>query len=1215
MRFLISFLVIGTTMGCHDSLPPQAGSTTAGRSSGPPPTGAPPLGHLRLNELLASNRADRIDDEGQSSDWIELHNAGPQPLRLGGFRLTNDLKTLDKWTLPNHLVPAGGHCLVWMSGLRRVSLAPEALKASATTIPFETTLVPAGANWKYLAGSADEKATDQPSTPTGWTAVDFDDSQFSEGPAGFGYGDDDDATEFPAGTTVVLLRHAFTLTEPLASEAIVLQVDYDDGFVAYLNETRVAAVNAPPDKELGLNSTARGQREAGSPERFDLSKHARLLRTGKNVLAIAALNTHRGSSDMSLKPALGTIPTVLHANFRLNKSGDTIYLISPDGNIADQVRYPRQVPDQSLGRIASTRSNWGYFLTPSPGQSNSGPSQPQPVTARLSFTPPPGGCEPGTQVHIAPHSSTAVDIRFTHDGSNPTASSPLYRDPVTLDDTTLFRAAAFIDQEQVGQVVSATYLVGRRPDLPVLSISLKPEDFLDVHLQKSGKGRGSERPAFLEIFSPAGKRVVATGLGFRLHGGAGRRGGIETKKSYRLYFRKVYGEGRVEHAIIPEAKVKDFDKLVLRANFGDGRSHGAYIRDQVTRDLQTDMGGLASNGTWYILLINSDDHGVYNVVERMDEEFFISHLGPGQYEVIKTGNTVLSGTRKGWDELRDFISSTDFSNQDNYDELAKRVDIENFTSYVILNLWTLNLDWPHNNWYAARRIPDGKWIFLCWDAEWGLGGGPYRHDVDPYAFMDSGGAYGHGMSRKLFFALLGNPGYCEYYQKEVRRHLAGPLHPDNALRQTRRHRDRIATDIEYEFERRKYGKRRWHEQIAEVETFVRAAGKHLQASTDAYFSHRLSAGTEDRVAMAEDENGHRHVVHRTDDGHLHEFSLHPDGSREPDTSISQLAKSPPATGRPAIYTFGAKGRRVVYRDASGHLHVLSRSTAGSDAGTWRHADLTTEIGVPEAGCDPSVIVIDGVPHIFYADRRAALRELWFDGEWKHHALLAAPRPAGNIAVSRSAGTIHVTYVTAFGAACEQTLSLGELKTDRRSWRPRLIHRLPATGNPIGFSHQGKRRIVFRAPEKWPSHKPFYFAHEEKKRPDYRTYQGPRNTLVQATDVGQRFRRLEPIGSPPQQVAGNPCALHATPDGNHFLAFRDVSGQIQEAVLTNGSWQLTIPTKLTGAPPASGDPVGLLSTQNGSRYYLYPGREGHLHELSFNGSWSHRDLNMTAPLSP
>ena len=1208
------FLVLGAAIGCHDGLPSQENGISASPSSGPPPTGAPPIGHLRLNELLASNRADRIDDEGQSSDWIEIHNSGPQPLRLGGYRLTNDLKLLDKWTFPNSLVPAGGYHLVWMSGLDRISLAPEALKTSATTIPFETTLIPAGANWKYLAGSTGEKPTNPPPTPAGWTAVDFDDSKFAVGAAGFGYGDDDDATQFPAGTTVVLLRHTFTLTAPLTSEALVLQVDYDDGFAAYLNGTRVAAVNAPPE-EPGLDSVAQGSHEAGSSERFDLSKHVGLLRPGKNVLAIAVLNTHRGSSDMSLKPALGTLPTVLHATFRLRKSGDTIYLISPDGNIADQVRFPRQVTDQSLGRIATTRSGWGYYLTPSPGMANSGPPQTQPVTARLAFTPPPGACPPGTRVHIAPHASSPVDIRFTHDGSDPGASSPLYHGPVTLDDTKLFRAAAFIGQEQVGQIVSATYLVGRRPSLPVLSISLKPADYLDVHLQKSGKGRESERSAFLELFTPAGKRVVATGFGLRLHGGAGRRGGIEVKKSYRVYFRGVYGDGRVKHAIIPEAQVKDFDKLVLRANFGDGRAHGAYIRDQLTRDLHTDMGGLASNGTWYILLINSDDHGVYNVVERMDEEFFISHLGPGQYDVIKTGDTVLSGTRKGWDELRDFISSTDFSRQANYDELAKRVDIENFTSYVILNFWTLNLDWPHNNWYAARRVPDGKWIFLCWDAEWGLGGGPYGHDVNPYAFIDSGGAYGHGMSRKLFFALLGNPGYCEYYQKEVRRHLDGPLHPDNALRQARRHRDRIATDIEHEFERRKYGKQRWHSQIDEVEKFIRTASDHLQAATDEYFSHELSSKNEDRLAMIEDEKGHRHVVYRSDDGQLREFSLHPNGNRTTDTSISQLVKSPPATGRPAIYTLGAKGRRVIFRDRSGHLHELSRSTTGSAAGTWRHTDLTTKIGIPEAGCDPTSIVVDGVPHIFYADRRARLWELWFEGEWKHNALPAAPRPVGNIAVSRSNTELHVTYLTMFGSPCEQTLSLRDVTTDRRRWRPRLIYRLPATGNPIGFSFEGKRRIVFRASEKWPSHEPFYFDGIERRQPNYQRYRGPRNTLVQAKDVGERFRRLEPIGSPPQQVVGNPCCISGTSGNDHFLAFRDVSGQIQEATLNDGSWRLTIPTKITGAPPASGDPIGLVSTRNGSRYYLYRGREGHLHELTFNGSWNHRDLNMTTALSP
>ena len=138
------------------------------------------------------------------------------------------------------------------------------------------------------------------------------------------------------------------------SESLVLQVDYDDGFVAYLNGTRVAAANAPAD-EVGLDSIASGSHEAGSAERFDLSAHVGLLRRGKNVLAIAGFNTHRASSDMSLKIALGTLPAVCHANFRLQKDGGTLYLIAPDGSIADHIRYQRQVTDQSFGRSATAQ--------------------------------------------------------------------------------------------------------------------------------------------------------------------------------------------------------------------------------------------------------------------------------------------------------------------------------------------------------------------------------------------------------------------------------------------------------------------------------------------------------------------------------------------------------------------------------------------------------------------------------------------------------------------------------------------------------------------------------------------------------------------------------------------------------------------------------------------------------------------------------------------
>ena len=1162
---------------------------------------------LRLNELLASNRAGKLDDEGQSSDWIEIHNPDAVALRLGGYHLTNDPNTLDKWAFPNNRIAAGGYHVVWMSGLGRTSLAPKALRASAAAIPFETTLIKAGADWKYLLGSGNEKTSSKQTTLSGWNSVEFDDSSFAVGPAGFGYGDEDDATELPFGTTVVLLRHEFTLKETPMSESLVLQVDYDDGFAAYLNGTRVAAVNAPAG-EPGLDSVASGSHEAGLAERFDISAHAGLLRRGKNVLAIAGLNTHRTSSDMSLKASLGTLPAVCHANFRLKKEGGTLYLVAPDGSIADQVSYQQQVTDQSLGRSASPPAAWGYSLTPSPGSANLGPQQPKPVKSRIWFDPEPGAIGQGEAIRINDKSSATVSIRFTSDGSVPDGSSRLYRAPVKLAATSLFRAAAFIGGERVSPTVSATFLVGRRPVLPVLSVSMNPADFLDVHLQSSATGRASERVAFLEMIDPAGKRTLATGFGLRLHGGAGRRGGLETKKSYRAYFRQVHGKGRVDYPIIPEANVGDFDKLVLRANFNDGRSHGSYIRDQVIRDLHRDMGALSSSGSWCVLLVNATSHGVFNVVERMDEEFFISHLGPGQYDVIKTGNTVLNGTRQGWDDLKDFISTTDFSNPANYEELSRRVDIENFTSYVILNLWALNLDWPHNNWYAARRVPDGKWIFLCWDAEWGLGGTPSRHpNMDPYAFIDSGGAYGHGLSRKLFFALIGNPGYCDYYQDEVRRYLGTALSPENTLPLIRRHRDAIAADIEREFEASGSNKDLWHSQIAEIEKFIRKSGDFFQNYTDDYFSHKTSPVNEDRVALVESEDGRRHVIHRTADGQLYEISVSLGGSRE-QAAISKLAKAPPAAGHPSAYSLGPGNRRVVYRGTSGHLHELSRAAGGAAAGSWHHTDITAQLGIPVAGCDPSVVVVDGVPHIVYVDRAARLREIWLDGQWRQHPLLAAPRPAGEVVISRSASALHVTYRTVFGAACEQTHRLSGTEPHRRSWTPRLIHRLPAAGQPIGFSKDGKRRIVFRAAEKWPSREPFIFDWIERRQPDYQRYRGPRNTFVQARDNGERFRRLEPIGKSTHQIAGNPCVIHDVKLDRHHLAFREVNGHVREATLNDGSWLLTDPTELAGAPPAAGEPSGLVSALTGSRYYVYRGREGHLHELRFDDSWSHRDLS-------
>ena len=90
----------------------------------------------------------------------------------------------------------------------------------------------------------------------------------------------------------------------------------------------------------------------------------------------------------------------------------------------------------------------------------------------------------------------------------------------------------------------------------------------------------------------------------------------------------------------------------------------------------------------------------------------------------------------------------------------------------------------------------------------GLGYAPYGTDVDPYAFMDNGGAWGNGLIRLLFLAMIDNPGYCNYYQQQVRKHLSGPLASQNIMRHINRHREAIESDLDLEYQARGYDKQR-----------------------------------------------------------------------------------------------------------------------------------------------------------------------------------------------------------------------------------------------------------------------------------------------------------------------------------------------------------------------------------------------------------------------
>ena len=68
---------------------------------------------FQITEFLASNGSGIVDDNAQSSDWIEIYNAGNMSGNLSGYTLTDDADISDKYTLPSRNLGAGQYLVVF----------------------------------------------------------------------------------------------------------------------------------------------------------------------------------------------------------------------------------------------------------------------------------------------------------------------------------------------------------------------------------------------------------------------------------------------------------------------------------------------------------------------------------------------------------------------------------------------------------------------------------------------------------------------------------------------------------------------------------------------------------------------------------------------------------------------------------------------------------------------------------------------------------------------------------------------------------------------------------------------------------------------------------------------------------------------------------------------------------------------------------------------
>jgi hypothetical protein len=393
-------------------------------------------------------------------------------------------------------------------------------------------------------------------------------------------------------------------------------------------------------------------------------------------------------------------------------------------------------------------------------------------------------------------------IRYTTDGSEPTASSTKYTAPLTLKKTTILRAvevkgdslsdittASYIftssvlsqpnnpagypdtwgqytqingtakadyemDPEMTGNSTLRPKIIEGLKQLPILSIVSDKDNFFSHENDEErggiyiftgppvgdATGHGWTRPASVELFGGPQQHDLSTSCGIRLHGGHGRLAEKNPKHSFRLIFKGKYGPKTLKYPLYGEDEPAKFDQLVLRCHFGnawqhwgeDNRQRAQYTRDVWARRIQRKMGHTSVNALYVHLFINGMYWGLYNIAERVDDQFGKDHLGGKKedIDVVKIeedgGNHIEAseGSLDAWEKMNNVVTRA--ADDTYYQQLDSLLDIDNFIDYMLINQYAGNTDWDHHNWYAIRRHNNDSTVsegfrFLCWDSELILG--------------------------------------------------------------------------------------------------------------------------------------------------------------------------------------------------------------------------------------------------------------------------------------------------------------------------------------------------------------------------------------------------------------------------------------------------------------------------------------------------------------
>ncbi len=535
--------------------------------------------------------------------------------------------------------------------------------------------------------------------------------------------------------------------------------------------------------------------------------------------------------------------TELHASFTIGKkSGEVITLSDADGIVHDRITLPEMKTDISFGRNLEDGGLY-YYDPPTPFAANGGGFIG--YAAAPSFSEEPGFYDSALYLRIIAPEDTQVF--YTLDGSEPTRESTPY-DGETLEiaATTVIRARAFAGETvRPGDTLTGTFFIHADHSLPVVSVTVDPDDLWDPKQgmltvgkgvnKKSGlpfkntvyrkvKNSGVKYESYVEMYDDAGKRIVSQGADISLNGDYSLD---MPQKSFKFKAKSKYGEKTFKAKLFPDREYEEYKSFVLRNSGND--CMWTRLQDGFQSRLMDLCGCSVAHQAWkpYAVYLNGQYWGHMNLRERVDEymvaQFEGLDLGDAdQLDLLHANGSVKSGSNTEYKAMiKKIKAGKPAKKQEDLQYILDNVDVDNYFEFMAYEMFFGNSDIGNFRIYRLNA-PGSKWKWLINDLDYGLWNSGFD---SPKSYTKKSGMGQLNFDNSIFRKLLTVPEYKDRFLT-----IYGEIYQKLTTDTMMEVLDELVALIEPEMERHwnRWGPENDKNVISEVPTTAEGAYKYWQ---------------------------------------------------------------------------------------------------------------------------------------------------------------------------------------------------------------------------------------------------------------------------------------------------------------------------------------------------------------------------------------------------